>query len=496
MRRSKGRAKPERDWFATRKAGIGARMTRGRLFRIGLLPFDVLVVGGIVLTSVLAWRGLRMVEFGALPLLAAPFFWRRALPDRNDWLTIALFAQYAVILSLNIALYAPMGESARGGGEDALLYLGAAVLLALMVVRIRLTVDLALLWRVVGPPVVLVSVALLGWDHFTAPPEDACRVGFMAKQLLFPPIWLTMFAYAGYFGWDRLNGWERALRHLAVAAVIVATVAFSGARAMLLAQALTLPVLALLLGWGEPMARRLRIVALLGVVSFAAFLAGLALDLRAGCMFSDRLMAIATTVTRAGEAEEITVRKYEQRLGEDAEERLGEEPEAAPGPPAETTPDVAVSGEAPEAADEAAALDEADKLVGAVYIRPLLWQLAARRIAERPIAGYGYVNEPPLLEGSFDHYHQQYLSWLVWGGPLMLLSGLAMLFAPLVTFHPAQSRDNAVLALAMIGPLAIVFLAATSLLHTVMVLGYAVTLALFHALARQSERTVSHGGDG
>jgi hypothetical protein len=88
--------------------------------------------------------------------------------------------------------------------------------------------------------------------------------------------------------------------------------------------------------------------------------------------------------------------------------------------------------------------------------------------------------------GDYPHYHQQYLSWMVWGGPPMLASGLAMLLAPLLTFGVRRSRDGAVLALAMIGPLAVSFLAGSYLLHTVMVLGYVMTLALTSALARES----------
>lgn len=445
-------------------------MTRSQFFHYGLTTFDVLAIAGVVLTSVLAWWGLRMVEFGLLPVLAAPFLWRRAAPDRNDWLTVGLFAQYAVVVSINIGLFAPISDLARDGEGAVLLYLGSAIILLLMVIRFRLTVNIGQIWRAVGPVAVLGSVSLLGWDHFTAPPDEACRVGFMAKQLLFPPIWLTMFAYASYFGWDRLARWERILRHVALAAVIISTVAFSGARAMLLAQAVTLPMLALILGWGEPFIRRAKIVAVIGAVSVSAFLAGVALDYRSGCLFADRMLAIAETVERADEAETITRQRFENRLN-----------------PTETEMEPRVKKPKAEAS-----LDADDRLVGAVYIRPLLWKMALERIAQAPLAGYGYVNEPALLGGSFGHYHQQYLSWLVWGGPVMLVSGLAMLFAPLVTFGVARSRDNAVLALAMIGPLAIAFCAATTLLHTVMVLGYAATLGLFHALSREAERSVQH----
>lgn len=462
-------------------------MTRSRLTRFGLTAFDVLLVAGIALVPILAWRGIRVMEYGLLPLLLAPLVWRRVVPDRNDWLAIALFGQYALLVALNAAVYPLIPATSGDAGEKIALYLGALLVLVLVLMRLRMSVDLGRVWRVVGPAAVIGSIALLGWEHLRLPSPENCRVGYLSKHLLIPPLWLTVFAVAGYHGWSRMAPWERWVRHLALALVILATVAFSGGRAMLAAQAVTIPILALTLGRGEAMAGRVRIVVVMGLVSFAGFSAGLLADMRAGCGFSDRLAAIVWTVGRADEAVGLTEQKFAERLA-------GEEEVESPSPNAGAAP-----AEEPErAADGSRAnrdtgrgkskLDRQERLVGSVYIRPLLWSEAMKRIGEAPVLGHGLLNEAALAVGDFPNFHQQYLSWLVWGGPLMLLSGLVMLFAPLFTFAPRRSQDGAILALAMIAPLGVSFLAATNLLHTVMVLGYAMSLALLHALARQDAR--------
>ena len=217
----------------------------------------------------------------------------------------------------------------------------------------------------------------------------------------------------------------------------------------------------------------------MGLFSVAGFAGGIALDLRSDCQFAQRLVAIAQTATRLGDAEELAEESFAGRLG-------------SQGP--------APAAEAPSPAAPAPQLDPEEALVGAVFIRAILWKDALDDIRASPLVGYGILNEDKLVVGDFPHFHQQYLSWLIWGGPLMLASGLAMLFAPLFTFGVRASRNGAVLALAMVGPLAISFLSGSFLLHTVMVMGYVLTLSLLYALARASQspdwRRSSAAGSG
>jgi hypothetical protein len=276
-----------------------------------------------------------------------------------------------------------------------------------------------------------------------------------------------------------MSGRERWLRHLALALVILATAAFSGARAVLFAQAVTVPILALLLGMGEPLWQRIRMIAVVGLTAFAGLAGGIVLDQRSGCGFADRLIATGLTLTRLDDADALARERYSKRLAADGAAEIPDVVQRDA--PAERTQRKAPG----EKSKKSAEVDRDDGLVGSVYIRPVLWADALERIGEAPLLGHGILNEPDLVIGDFPHYHEQYLSWLVWGGPLMLVSGLLMLFAPLMVFGVRKSRDGAVLALAMIGPVAVSFLAGSYLLHTVMVLGYVTTLALLYALARE-----------
>lgn len=443
---------------------------------------NILLIAGIALTPILAWRGLRMVEIGILPLLALPFIWRRLTPqislDRTDWLLIGLFAQYALMVVINIVVFPTLPGASGEAANKIGLYLGSTLILILMVLRFRMMADVTRIWRVVCPLAVLLSVAALGWEHFTSPFGENCRVGFYSKHLLIPPLWMTVLAVASYFGWSDMSGRERWLRHLALALVILATVAFSGGRAMLVAQALTIPLLAMLLGWGEALSQRARIFVVMGAVSLAGFAGGLALDIRAECQFAGRLTALVDTISKSGDAEALARQAYSNRLA-------ATDNAATPGAELDkAAQDIAEPAATPDPQPTVMSME--DRLVGAVYIRPVLWKNALETYAEAPLTGHGFLNESALTIGDFPHFHQQYLSWLVWGGPLMLISGLLMLLAPLLTFGVRRSRDGAVLALAMILPLGVSFMAATNLLHTVMLLGYVTTLSLLYALSRQS----------
>ena len=71
-------------------------------------------------------------------------------------------------------------------------------------------------------------------------------------------------------------------------------------------QAVTIPLLALLLGWGETLARRLRTLAVLGLAcSFGASRRGSRSTCRRAAASRDRLVAIARTIDRAPRTAEV-----------------------------------------------------------------------------------------------------------------------------------------------------------------------------------------------
>jgi hypothetical protein len=72
--------------------------------------------------------------------------------------------------------------------------------------------------------------------------------------------------------------------------------------------------------------------------------------------------------------------------------------------------------------------------------RAVLWQVAYSAIFEKPFFGYGFSSETKLIaehlaSSGHLHFHNQYLSWLIWGGVISLLSGLALIFSPFFVFR-------------------------------------------------------------
>lgn len=65
-------------------------------------------------------------------------------------------------------------------------------------------------------------------------------------------------------------------------------------------------------------------------------------------------------------------------------------------------------------------------------LRLEFWAMSISKIVDRPIEGFGANHEPKFLNESgfsFTHVHNIYLSWMLWGGIITLLSGLLFIFA-------------------------------------------------------------------
>ncbi len=433
---------------------------------LGIRVFDALFIAGVVLTSVLAWRGLRIAELGALPLVLLLLPSRWASVTRVDVLTIVLVGQHFLLLLVNAAVFAPRPDVVEPTPDDAIsLWLGALIVFPLLLLRARQIADVSRLWRVLGPVALIASIACLAWEHFAT---LECRLAFLSRGPLLPPLWFTILTIATFAGWDRLTSSERALRYVLVALTVTATVGFAGARTMLLIQLICFPLLGVLLSWNRPWRRWAAHSALMGGALAAGLVAGLAFDQRADCGFGQRLLALFDV----------------------AEILFGD----APSPESSLLPPPALGGEhasfqrdiAPASyATDAASAASAEPVVREAMRRPEMWSDAVDLIRDRPLFGYGFVNEPPLA-GQYPNFHQQYLSWLIWGGPLMLLSGLLMLVSPLLTFGIRGSRDASILALAIIAPVLLDGFAVTLFHRTLTVAGWGLCFALIYALAREA----------
>lgn len=73
-----------------------------------------------------------------------------------------------------------------------------------------------------------------------------------------------------------------------------------------------------------------------------------------------------------------------------------------------------------------------EKIESSGGLRLKFWAMSINKIIEQPLIGYGANHEPEFLNElgvSFTHVHNIYLSWMLWGGVITVLSGLIFIFA-------------------------------------------------------------------
>lgn len=78
-------------------------------------------------------------------------------------------------------------------------------------------------------------------------------------------------------------------------------------------------------------------------------------------------------------------------------------------------------------------------------LRLKMWGNAIEMIKEKPLAGHGVGQDVQAALGVHAHVHNMYLSWLVWGGIISLLSGLLFVLAPIWFFLKSIKRNPNVL---------------------------------------------------
>lgn len=87
----------------------------------------------------------------------------------------------------------------------------------------------------------------------------------------------------------------------------------------------------------------------------------------------------------------------------------------------------------------------AERIESSSSFRLQMWSVALTKTVERPLLGHGPSMETEMLNDAglyFKHVHNIYLSWLIWGGALTLLSGLVFFFAvPIAVFINSQSIE-------------------------------------------------------
>jgi hypothetical protein len=90
---------------------------------------------------------------------------------------------------------------------------------------------------------------------------------------------------------------------------------------------------------------------------------------------------------------------------------------------------------------------------GSIAVRVNSYQRALDAVAERPFFGHGIASEPGFDLTLHRHVHNIYLSWMIWGGVVSLISGIVFLLsASLALLRRRRSLDRFVLGLSVAGP--------------------------------------------
>lgn len=265
------------------------------------------------------------------------------------------------------------------------------------------------------------AIAFLGWDHF----QKSCRGSGMVFNPLGTAGLLLLLGFALASFWPTLGARQRYISGVILTFSIVSVASFTGARMALysLTLCLILTVLALLRG-----SFKNNVIKHISVVFFMAIALTYWFDTIKPCRLTNRIEKTFTAITIiAGGVEET------QLAPSNIHKKTGE---------AKLNKRRKKTGLTRDKIDSGIPSSEA--------VRLAQWSAALQIIPRSWSFGYGAMNERTMLQpisgNDQPHAHNQYLSWLVAGGYLGLISGLLMYFSlPMAT-------KNKSLALLIIGP--------------------------------------------
>ena len=93
-------------------------------------------------------------------------------------------------------------------------------------------------------------------------------------------------------------------------------------------------------------------------------------------------------------------------------------------------------------------------------LRLEMWQRALSLLEGNYAFGLGAHYEAEVIPGKHPHVHNMYLSWMIWGGVISLISGLVFLVAPIIaltTVHMPFQNVSLLIALPMIWMVSMLF---------------------------------------
>jgi len=384
------------------------------------LFFDVSLLG---LTLSTFYFGTSL-EFVVLFFILAPFLiWPKLGREnfsQNHLLFLILFGQYVVWHLLKVAWIDVnlINSSLTRDQIDKViqwemwalvLILGVASLLRFCSIR-----QLNDWFHRYAPAVLLLGFLAMTFNYFSLSFPDALPASLLPHRasrcrienqggVFVAPLLFTVFTIMLFSKWQSLSAGAKRMRQVLVTLSVVSATAYGGTRGIFAAQILSFSILGFLLFWfgrsqGSQRSRGSRDAAsLILAIGMGVGVAG-AFDTMTGCNFFRRAEAVTSLIKP-----EVSLEDFQK--------------------------------------------------TGSIAVRVNSYEKALGAVAERPLFGHGIASEPGFDLTLHRHVHNIYLSWMIWGGVVSLISGIVFLLsASLALLQRRRSLDRFVLGLSVAGP--------------------------------------------
>ena len=376
-----------------------------RVFLFSTLAVDCIFIGTPIFATVYK-SGWQLLFSAALvvPLILAIAQRRLQLPSRSLLLFGSISFFYILMCHLMVIYYNGLGVGSELYDHISIkyFYLVAIPYLLLTILRISTMNDIFRTLRITTPAILSIVFILLSYEMFKSS-TDSCRIPGQTNSVFHPAMFFSMFTLLFFIGWSQLSRVERLIRYLFLALSLVVVFGYTAARSIGVAFGFSVIGFLLFFLFGRernsvPTPTGILLSCVLGL------LLCLFIELQTGCPVFIRFSQLSQAVVLLGE----------QFLSDPLKASI------------KTAADLSIS------------------------IRLNMWHDGWNSFLESPLFGHGIFYEIPLFSDSYGykHAHNQYLSWLIWGGIPMLVLGLIFLLSPVIILGKAITFDRFVVILA------------------------------------------------
>lgn len=404
-----------------------------------------------------------LIMTGILPLI---LFWSNSdysgLQPRLRWLLIPflIYIAYGVLALFFFTGLEPGAE--RPINPSFELYATAVVMLMIGLLRSLQISNLAHKTTQVLPIALLISFGVLT-AYLAFDPASGCRVTAEAAWPFIPALLFGTLSLLALLQWHTLSTVQRYLRLLVLSLSVLVAVSYTGSRGVAVAMLVSLIVLfgfSLLPRFKRrlPSFMQLSLVCILSVGLIGVH------SSVTGCTGIDRLLAISQTAINL-------IKQNFVPSNEPQTHWIGNAPLLALASTEHSATDWAqpsVLGNMAHNFSLRSAYIESDTEAGlmtvnqgvvdsaadsSIRIRLEMWLISLELVKESPLLGHGALSMKALIQDEFgpahEHNHNQFLSWAVSGGLILLLLGLAFLLIPAWISAGLTFNDKIILILAV-----------------------------------------------